>query len=283
MLQSSVDYGRRNPQLVIGLAMLLMLGLFWLVGPIFIDLDKARPLSAIPDMVPSAEFPLGTDTVGRELLPVLLLGTLYTFEIGLIAGILGLLVGMLLGFTAGYFGGPTDTIIRGAADVGLAIPALAVLVVIASVIKEVLSPEIMALIVASLAWMFPTRTIRSQVLTMRERPYVEIARLSGLNDRQIIFKELMPNLLPYLAASFVGAVAAAILAAIGLEALGLGPQNAPTLGMTIFWGTYYGALLRGMWWWWGPPIVAIVWVFVSLFMISSGLDEIANPRLRREA
>lgn len=262
--------------------MFLVLALFWLVGPLFIDLNGARPLSAIPDMSPSAEYLLGTDSAGREMLPVLLLGTLYTFEIGLIAGILGLLVGTVLGFLAGYFGGSLDTVIRGAADVGLTIPALAVLVVIASVIDQVLSPFVMALIVAALAWMWPTRTIRSQVLTMRERPYVEIARLSGLNDRQIIFKELMPNLLPYLAASFVGAVAAAILAAIGLEALGLGPQNEPTLGMTIFWSTYYGALLRGMWWWWGPPIIAIVWAFISLFLIVAGLDEVANPRLRRE-
>jgi peptide/nickel transport system permease protein len=283
MLQSITRYNRRNPQLIIGLGMLLLLALFWLIGPLFIDVDNARPLSAIPDLSPSTEFPLGTDSAGRQLLPVLLLGTLYTFEIGLIAGILGLLTGTCLGFIAGYFGGSLDTVIRGAADVGLAIPALAVLVVIASIIDEVLSPEIMALIIAGLAWMWPTRTIRSQVLSMRERPYVEIARLSGLSDRQIIFKELMPNLLPYLAASFVGAVAAAILAAIGLEALGLGPQNEPTLGMTIFWSTYYGALLRGLWWWWGPPIAAIVWVFVSLFLISAGLDEIANPRLRQEA
>lgn len=283
MLRIQIRRALRNRQLIIGLIMFLLLVLFWIVGPIFIDVEKARPLSAIPDMAPSTEYPLGTDSTGRQLLPVLLLGTLYTFEIGLIAGILGLMVGTVLGFVAGYFGGPIDTFIHGAADVGLTIPALAVLVVIASVIDAVLSPQIMALIIAALAWMWPTRTIRSQVLTMRERPYVEIARLSGLSDIQIIFKELMPNLLPYLAASFVGAVAAAILAAIGLEALGLGPQNEPTLGMTIFWSTYYGALLRGMWWWWGPPMVAIVWVFVSLFLVSAGLDAYANPRLRTEA
>jgi peptide/nickel transport system permease protein len=129
--------------------------------------------------------------------------------------------------------------------------------------------------------MRPARTIRAQVLSMRERPYVEIARLSGMNDFQIIVQELLPNLLPYLAASYVGAVAAALLAAIGLEAMGLGPQNDPTLGMTIFWCNYYGALLRGMWWWWAPPIAAILYVFMGLFAISSGLDELSNPRLRR--
>ncbi|MEZ4683510.1 MAG: ABC transporter permease subunit [Caldilineaceae bacterium] len=86
--------------------------------------------------------------------------------------------------------------------------------------------------------------MRSQVLTMRERAYVEVARLNGLNNLEIIFKELIPNLLPYLAASFVGAVSSAVLAAIGLEALGLGPQSEPTLGMTIYWARYYNGLPR---------------------------------------
>jgi peptide/nickel transport system permease protein len=158
---------------------------------------------------------------------------------------------------------------------------LAVLVVIASMIKDRLTPQSMAQVIALLAWMWPTRTIRAQVLSLRERPYVEIARLSGMGDAKIIAQELFPNLLPYLAASFVGAVSAAILAAIGLEALGLGPQNDPTLGMTIFWGMYYGAILRGMWWWWAPPVIAIGYVFVALFLVSWGLDELANPRLRR--
>jgi peptide/nickel transport system permease protein len=187
----------------------------------------------------------------------------------------------VLGFTAGYFGGPVDAVIRSLADIILPIPALAVLVVVASTIHSILTVEVMALIVASLAWMLPTRTIRAQVLTLRGRGYIEIARLSGRSHLAIIFTELVPNLLPYLAASFVSAVGAGILAAIGLEALGLGPQDAPTLGMTIFWGIYYGAVLRGMYWWWGPPIVLIMLLFIALFSIAQGLDEVANPRLRR--
>jgi len=136
-------------------------------------------------------------------------------------------------------------------------------------------------VVAALAWMYPTRTIRSQVLTMRERGYVHVARLSGMSGPEIIVKEMMPNLLPYLAATFVAAVAAAILASIGLEALGLGPQNEPTLGMTIFWGLYYTAVLRGLWWWWMAPIAVIVLIFIGLFLMAAGLDRVANPRLRR--
>lgn len=274
---------RRNPLLAVGTGLLLTMLIAWLVGYFTVDLTKARPLSALPDMPPSREYPLGTDSAGRQMLAVLVAGAPLTLQIGLVAGTVGLFIGIVLGFLAGYFGGVVDLIIRGAADVALTIPALAVLVVIASVITDVLSVQVMGLIIASLAWMWPTRTIRSQVLTMRERAYVEVARLSGLNGIEIIFKELIPNLLPYLAASFVGAVAASVLAAIGLEALGLGPQSEPTLGMTIFWSIYYGAMLRGMWWWWGPPMVIIVLLFIGLFLVASGLDRIANPRVRRTA
>jgi len=272
---------RLNPRITTGFAMLALMLLFWLVGMATIGTSKAVPLSGPPDMMPSAQYPLGTDSAGRQLLPVLIAGLPLTLEVGLLAGFFGLLIGAILGFTAGYFGGTADTVIRTAADVILPIPALAILVVIASTIHTLLTVEIMALIVASLAWMFPTRTIRSQVLSIRNRGYVEIGRFSGLSDFDIIFHELMPNLMPFLAAAFVGAVGAGILAAIGLEALGLGPQDRPTLGMTIFWAIYYGATLRGMWWWWGPPIAVLVLVFISLFMIAQGLDRYANPRLRR--
>jgi peptide/nickel transport system permease protein len=280
-VRSIFTYLGRNRELTMGLILLGGMLLLWLIGYFTVDLSKASPLSAMPDLAPSPEYLLGTDTAGRQLLAVLIAGAPKTLEIGLIAGTVGLLVGTILGFVAGYFGGIVDAIIRSAADVGLTVPALAVLVVIASVISTLLNPETMALIIASLAWMYPTRTIRSQVLSLRERAFVEVARLSGFNHFEIIFKELLPNLLPYLAASFVGAVSAAVLAAIGLEALGLGPQTEPTLGMTIFWSIYYGALLRGMWWWWAPPVVVIILMFIGLFLVSAGLDEIANPRLRR--
>jgi peptide/nickel transport system permease protein len=270
-----------NPRITVGLALIGCMLLFWIIGNATIGTSKAVPISGPPDRPPSLQYPLGTDSAGRQLLPVLIAGIPLTLEVGLLAGGVGLLIGTVLGFTAGYFGGPIDTLIRTAADVILPIPALAVLVVIASTIHTLLSVEIMALVIASLAWMYPTRTIRAQVLSLRNRAFVEVGRFSGETHLDIIFRELMPNLLPYLAASFVGAVGAGILAGIGLEALGLGPQDKPTLGMTIFWAIYYGATLRGMWWWWGPPIVVLILVFMSLFLIAQGLDRYANPRLRR--
>ena len=192
---------------------------------------------------------------------------------------MAILAGTTLGFISGYYGGLVDVIIRSAADILLTIPILAILIIIAASVR-LLSITQMALVIAALSWMWPTRTIRAQVLTLRERGYVEMAKLSGQNDLEIIVRELAPNLFPFLAAGFVGSVAAAILAALGLEALGLGAVHIPTLGMTIYWVIWYGGLIQGMWWWWGPPILVIVLLFMGLFLVSAGLDQIANPRLR---
>jgi peptide/nickel transport system permease protein len=272
-----------NPALFAGTVLLLAVILFGPVMKNFVDVDKAKVGSGLPDQRPSAEYPLGSDTVGRDILAVMVVGTPLTLRIGLIAGMIGLGLGIILGFMAGYFGGWVDTVIKGAADVLLTVPGLLFLVVIATTLRGAVTVNMMALVVAALAWMWPTRTIRSQVLTLRERQFVMVARLSGYNGFEIIVRELIPNLLPYLAASFVGAVSAAILASIGLEALGLGPQNDLTLGMTIYWSQYYTSVLRGIWWWWAPPIVIIIITFVGLFLLSMGLDQVANPKLRRVA
>ena len=102
-----------------------------------------------------------------------------------------------------------------------------------------------------------------------------------MSDWRIIIGEIFPNMMPIAFAAFVGAVSGAILAGLGLEVLGLGPQNTPTLGMTIYWALLYSAFSRGLWWWWGPPIVIMIILFVSLFLISAALDDIANPKLRK--
>jgi peptide/nickel transport system permease protein len=211
----------------------------------------------------------------------MMMGTGFTLRIGFIAGAIGLGIGTILGFLSGYYGGFIDTVIKWTGDVLLTIPILAVLVVVAAMLLGNMSLNFMTLIVASLSWMLPTRAIRAQVLSMREQAYVQVARLSGMNNLEVIVKELMPNLLPYLAASFVVTSAGAVLALIGLEFLGLGPQDVPTLGMTIYWATSYAAILRGMWWWWAPPAVIIAVLFVGLFLVSAGLDEIINPKLKR--
>ena len=118
---------------------------------------------------------------------------------------------------------------------------------------------------------------------MRERGYVMMARLSGMGGLEIIFRELMPNLLPFLGASLVGSVRGAVFASIGLSALGLGPLREPTLGVTIYWVMQQNAFLRGLWWWGIMPVAIVILMLVMLFLISAGLDELANPRVRRTA
>lgn len=280
---AAMRYSRRNPTLALGIGLLLALVLFAGIGPIFVDTSRAYALSVPASRPMSWEFPLGTDRQGRDLLAVMIAGTPLTLRIGLIAGAIGTFIGTILGFISAYYRGAVDTIIRGGVDVLLTIPPLMVMILIAVAIKGGMTVNGMALVVSLLAWVWPARTIRAQVLTMRESGYIRVAQLSGMSSPEIIVEEMMPNLLPYLAASFVNAVAAAILASIGLEALGLGPMESPTLGMTIYWVLHYSALLHGMWWWWVPPIIIIVTVFVGLFLLSMGLDELANPRVRRAA
>src|SRR5690606_29093455 len=181
--------------------------------------------------------------------------------------------------SSGFLGGWVDAVIRTAADVWLTIPALAVLLVISAYMKRV-DLETMGILLALFAWPGPTRLLRAQVLTLRERGYVRMAQLSGQSTFDIMFREMLPNLLPYLAASFAGNVSGAILAATSLEALGLGPTRFPTLGTTIFNALRGTAIMRGMWWWWGLPVLTLIFMFTGLFQIAVGLDEIANPRLR---
>jgi peptide/nickel transport system permease protein len=276
-----VRYLKRNPSLPIGLAMLLSLVLFSLIGSFLVDTQRARPLSVMAIQPPSWELPFGSDRQGRDLLAVMIAGTPLTIRIGLIAGVIGVGVGSILAFLSAFYGGLVDTIVRGLVDVGLTVPGLLVLIILAVTIREGITVNQMALVVACLAWLYPTRVIRAQVLSMRERTWVQVARLSGMSGPEIIVKEMLPNLFPYLAAALVNSVSAAVLASIGLEALGLGPIESPTLGMTVYWVQFNAAIINGWWWWWVAPIVILFILFVGLFLVSLGLDEIANPRLRR--
>jgi peptide/nickel transport system permease protein len=190
-----------------------------------------------------------------------------------------MVIGIIFGCLAGFMGGWVDRVILIMSDAWITIPALVVLIVVSAFVRQI-TAETMAVLIAMFAWPLPTRVIRAQVLTLRERGYIRMARLSGANTFDVIFREMMPNMLPYIAASFTGNVSAAILFSAGLEALGLGPTRIPTLGMTIYYANQATAVIRGMWWWWGLPILVLAIIFSGLFLIATGLDEVANPRLR---
>jgi peptide/nickel transport system permease protein len=276
-----LKYLRRNPSLALGLVLLIGLLLFVGIGELTYPTERFRPLSADVRLSPTAKYPLGTDTQGRDIMAVMIKGVPLTLRVGLIAGTIGLALGTTLAFVAGYYRGWPDAIIRTIIDVGLTIPGLLILILIAVNAQHGLTVDQMGLAVATVAWTYPARTIRSQVLVMREQLYVDVARLSGVSGLGIVFKEMMPNLMPYLAASFVGSVGAAVLASVGLEALGLGPFDSPTLGMTVYFNIVFSSVVVGMWWWLIPPIAAMAIIFIGLFLVATGLDEWANPRLRK--
>jgi peptide/nickel transport system permease protein len=279
-IRRNVAQGRISGTLVLGLSILAAILLFSAIGPFFVDAKNANVGAVLPRRPPSLQFLLGTDAQGRDMWTLLVYATPNTLKMGLIAGVIGVGLGALLGLVAGQFGGVVDATIRVVSDALLTVPAIAILVIIAGNIDH-MTTSIMALVVASLSWMFTTRTVRAQVLTIREKSYVEVARVNGESELEILFREIMPNLMPYIVASFVGTVSASILAVIGLEALGLGALEEMTLGNTIYWAQKSSAVLRGYWWWWGPPIVVIAAIFVGLFLTSVGFDRFANPKLAR--
>lgn len=275
-------YLRRNWSLGIGILIFIFLVLFTLIGFMIIDPKDAYPLAAATKKPPSWDYPLGTDFFGRDLFAAMVVGMWQTAVIGVLAGGIGTAVGVILGFMSAYFGGWTDSIIRTVCQILTPIPVLLIQVVIAgSLDKRDVTFITMAFIVALLAWMGPTLVVRAQVLTMKERQFVAVAKLSGVSDMGIIFKEMLPNLLPFIAAAFVGQVFAAVFASFYLAVLGLGPLREPLLGNIIWAAQGQGAFFNGWWWWPIEPAVAMILILGSLALINMGLDELANPRVRR--
>ena len=268
-----------NWKLLLGFLLLGLLAVSALGGPRLIDEAATQPLYASFNKPPSAQHPLGTDDVGRDLLALLVYGLGPTLSIGLIAGTLGTGIGTALGLISGYFRGPVDLVIRTLSDIVLTIPLLVVLILVAS-FTQTTTITGTALIVGLLAWAGPTRAIRAQTLSLRERAFIRVAKLTGMNDFEIIFLDLLPNLLPYILAGFIDAIAGGILASVGLQLLGIGPLLIPNMGMTLNSAFAGGAMIRGYWWWWAPPVLVLTVLFLATFLITLALDEIANPRLR---
>ena len=278
----ALNYLRRNPTLAVGLVILISLTLFTAIGMLTVNLKHAYPLQVAGHQPPSLKYPLGTDFFGADLLAAMVLGLWQTALIGVLAGALGTIIGAALGFISAYFGGLIDTGIKGVCQILTPIPAFLIQIIIAgSIDKRDVTIYTMALVVVLLAWMGPTLVIRAQVLTMKERQFVSVAKLSGMGDLGIIFTEIMPNLLPFLAAAFITQVFSAIFASFGLSILGLGPLREPLMGNIIWQAQSQSAFFNGWWWWPLEPAAAVVLILSSLALINMGLDEVANPRIRR--
>jgi len=275
-------YLRRNKSLAIGLFILFLLIAFTVIGLLTINTKNAYPLSVRSKQPPGARYPFGTDFFGRDLLAAMVVGMWQTAVIGVLAGGIGTLIGVVLGFVSAYFGGLIDSGIKGLCQILTPIPAFLIQVIIAaSLDKRLVTIYTIAFVVVLLAWMGPTLVIRSQVLSMKERQFVSVAKLSGVGDLGIIFGEILPNLLPFIAAAFVTQVFAAVFASFYLAVVGLGPLREPLLGNIVWGAQLQGAFFNGWWWWPIEPAVALVLILGSLALINMGLDELANPRVRR--
>ncbi len=269
---------RINANLVIGAIILIFMILTGLIGPLLVNAKQARVGSVKANQRPNTTYAFGTDAQGRDVLTTLILAVPSTLRVGLVAGFVSLLFGLTLGMLAGYFGGWVDWVVRTLSDVLLAVPIVSFLILI---VARMDSPNlnVIAVAVAALTWGGTARGIRSQVLTIRERSYTSVARANGESELEVVFREILPNLLPLLMASFIGAVTAGIGSTMALEVLGLGSKATPSLGMMIFWTQKLSAVLRGQWWWWGPPIATIALLFSGLFLVSTGLDRFINPTI----
>ena len=247
------------------------------VDPMEILFTKTGKVAA--NLPPGADFLLGTTNLGRDIFAQLVHGTRSALAVGLSAAIIVATVGTVVGLVAGYFGGGIDSFLMRIADMALSLPFLPFVIVLTGFLGG--DTSVIVLAVAMLLWPNSARVIRSQVLTLRERAYVEAARVTGASSWRILFVHIAPNILPL---SFVYAAIAigwAIITEASVSFLGFGDGTAVSWGMMLQDAFSSQALSRGQYAWFVPPGVCIILVVVAGFFISRGYEEVFMPRLRR--
>jgi len=272
-------FALRNNKLRVGLTVVLLFLVLTFVGPIlthYKPYDYVNPNGAQP---PSSEYWYGTTMFGQDVFAQFIHGLKATFLVGVIGGGLGTVIGILIGFTAGYRGGIVDEMLNMLTNIVLVIPTLAILLIIAAYLT-VRGILVESIFIGCTAWPWAARAIRAQTFSLRSRDFVDLARLSGMKARKIIFTEIAPNMMSYLVMTFILQFGGAILIAATLDFIGLGPTNAVSLGLMMNNAVLWGALLLGIWWWFVPPGVAIMAIVGALYVTNVGLDEVFNPKLR---
>lgn len=235
------------------------------VGP------RARP--------PSSQYWFGTTTFGQDVFTQFVYGLYPTFLVGIVGGGLATLIGMFVGFLAGYRGGIVDELLNMVTNIVLVIPTFALLLIIAAYLT-VRGVFVESLFIGFTAWPWAARAIRAQTFSLRSRDFVDLARISGMNDLKIIRTEIAPNMMSYLVMVFILQFGGAILIAAMLDFIGLGPTTGISLGLMMNNAVLWGALHLGMWWWFIPPGAAIAAIVGALYITNVGLDEVFNPKLR---
>jgi len=272
----------RSRKFLIGTAIVLAIILFAIIGPAL----TRDPLAYSSHYVepPSNEFLLGTGNFGEDVLAQLCTGTRNSLMIGAIAGGLAMLIAVLVGGIGPYKGGLVDEIANAFTNVVMVFPMLPLLILLAAIF-ETRSMFLLALLIGLTSWPWAARCIRSQVLTLKERGFIDVARMSGMKDRKIVVAEIMPNMLAYIIVVFVVSLSIAVLTEAGLSMIGLGPDpsTSVTLGSMLYWvmNSSQAALPWDLWWCFIPPGLILTIFLVAVFIMHNGMDEVFNPRLRR--
>ena len=274
---------RRDASAFVGFTIVLFFAVMASVGPELI------PLSKLPDtskrfLPPSWEHPLGMDFAGRDVLAQIVHGSRDVLTVAYLTGLITVMIALSIGISSGYIGGKTDSALMRIADIFLVIPSFPLLVIIAASLPRTLSPVEVAFVISIVGWAGLTRAIRSQVLSVKEEPYIESAKCLGLSKTHIIFKEILPNLLPFIVMNLVLSIIHAIYSQVGLYFLGVMPYTSVNWGTMINIALYrQSALLnRKVWIYLFSPIVCIILIQMGFILSLHALEEIFNPRLRTE-
>ena len=267
-----------NTKGMVGVILLCGIILAAAFAPLLTSYDAYRR-SGGPSTPPSAEHVLGTTRLGKDVFSQLLYGARISLTIGFTAGLAATFIGVIFGIGGGYFGGRIDEILTFFVNVVLVVPALPLIIVIAAFIEHA-GPLVIGIVLAATGWAWPARAIRSQTLSLRNREFVLAAELIGERKWRIILIEIFPNMLSFVAGSFVTSTIYSILAEAGLEFIGLGDPATVTWGTILFWAQRNLVLQTGAWWEIWPACLAIIVTSAALVLINFAVDEITSPQLR---
>ncbi|MBU7011231.1 MAG: ABC transporter permease [Theionarchaea archaeon] len=228
---------------------------------------------------PSLQHLLGTDSLGRDVFSQLLEGAKWALLIGVTAAVCSVVLSTVVGLVSGYYGGVVDTLLQRTADVVMTLPGFPLIVIVGSLLRGISIWNIVVLI-SILGWPGASKVIRSQVLSLRERPFIESARVSGASSFRIVFRHIAPNILPLSFLYMTFGVTSAILAEASLSFIGLGDPTTVSWGMMLQWCYRSGFLFQAPFWVL-PPGLCITLLALSFYLIGVGTEQIINPRLRK--
>jgi oligopeptide/dipeptide ABC transporter ATP-binding protein len=269
----------RRPWTLTGVIITAFFCLFAIIGPWVAPYDPSA-VSKATLQPPSLEHWLGTTQTGQDVLSQMLYGTQISLLVGVGAAIVATVLSVLVGLAAGYLGGLADELLSLLANVFLVIPALPLTVILAAYLPKSGSLGII-LVISITGWAWGARVLRAQTLSLRKRDFVEAARATGERTSRIILRDIFPNQIAVIAATFLGTVTGAILTQASLAFLGLTNVTEWSWGTILYWAQVSSAMLTGSWWWFVPAGLAIALLGTGLSLVNFGIDEFINPRLRQ--